>query len=354
MGTSAHKVKLFLIRHGETVDNVAQVYAGRRDSELTNHGYQQATRLGLHFKSLGLRFTHLFSSHLQRAAKTAALIQVAQSAPSVGSDAIHAVPNVVQLPVLMEQDFGFYEGKKWYDKPANTGLSGREHHRQSHTDTPGFVDIEPVESLARRADNFIDLHLLPLFHGAPSATGHVVAIVSHGIMLSILWKRLLLRLPPKSVAFSPELSERVRCRSLEHLGGWSNTGYLELHLQKTMVEDLVSVVIPATPSDLDSRLTGDAPTNTQAEMSRLEDARAKFASTMVGTSSTDDTRSQLATSVVKQLPVRLAHGWTTVIQTMNGRDHLKGLKRTGGGVGSARHDTSQQNVESFFKRRKLG
>jgi hypothetical protein len=39
--------------------------------------------------------------------------------------------------------------------------------------------------------------------------------------------------------------------------------------------------------------------------------------------------------------------------TVNGKDHLKGLKRTGGGVGSSRHDASQKGIESFFKRRKV-
>lgn len=48
-----------------------------------------------------------------------------------------------------------------------------------------------------------------------------------------------------------------------------------------------------------------------------------------------------------------AQGWTTTIMTINGKDHLKGLKRTGGGVGSSRHDASQKGIESFFKRRKV-
>lgn len=50
---------------------------------------------------------------------------------------------------------------------------------------------------------------------------------------------------------------------------------------------------------------------------------------------------------------RTSHDWTTTILTINGKDHLKGLKRTGGGVGSSRHDASQKGIESFFKRRKI-
>lgn len=35
--------------------------------------------------------------------------------------------------------------------------------------------------------------------------------------------------------------------------------------------------------------------------------------------------------------------------TYNGREHLKGLKRTRGGVGSSKHDPKQRKLDSFFK-----
>ncbi|KAM3468559.1 hypothetical protein MY5147_007828, partial [Beauveria neobassiana] len=41
-------MRLLLIRHGETVDNVAGIFAGVRDSALTTHGVLQAGRLGGH------------------------------------------------------------------------------------------------------------------------------------------------------------------------------------------------------------------------------------------------------------------------------------------------------------------
>jgi phage baseplate assembly protein gpV len=60
------------------------------------------------------------------------------------------------------------------------------------------------------------------------------------------------------------------------------------------------------------------------------------------------------TDVALQAPTpHIAHGWNTTILAINGKDHLKGLKRTGGGVGSSRHDTSQKSIETFFKRRKV-
>src|ERR1700733_11210884 len=101
--------------------------AGSRDSELTNHGFQQAALLGRHLIAIGHAFSHIFSSHLQRAFKTAELIREAQiSANSTLPSTTNYVPDVKQLPMLMEQDFGFYEGKLWYQRPPGRKRWGEQ------------------------------------------------------------------------------------------------------------------------------------------------------------------------------------------------------------------------------------
>lgn len=70
-------MRLLLIRHGETVDNVAGVYAGSRDSALTAHGVLQAGRLAAHLAE-HVEVDRMFSSDLQRAAITAQAILDAQ------------------------------------------------------------------------------------------------------------------------------------------------------------------------------------------------------------------------------------------------------------------------------------
>ncbi|KAL6710867.1 hypothetical protein ACN47E_007924 [Coniothyrium glycines] len=175
----ARCMTLFLIRHGETVDNVAGLYAGSRDSELTNHGYQQATRLGVHFKALGLSFTHVFSSQLQRAAKTAEKIREAQLAAAGVESNPRIVPDVVQLPILMEQDFGSMEGKKFFERSIDYKTTGKEQHRQANKSSVEFVDVESKEVMARRADQFLNEHFLPLLRDDTETADFVVAIVSH-------------------------------------------------------------------------------------------------------------------------------------------------------------------------------
>jgi broad specificity phosphatase PhoE len=307
--------------------------AGSKDSALTNHGYQQATRLGQHLSALGWSFTHIFSSHLQRAAKTAGLIREAQLAPVADNGSPRIVPDVVQLPVLMEQDFGFYEGKKFHERLPEGKMPGHEHQRQVHKGDDGFLDVESKESLAKRADAFLDVHLMPIIQASTEHTQQVIAVVSHGIMLSALWKRLLKRLPPHSVSLSAELAATPR-PSLEHLGGWSNTGYLELYMtQGSVLEPAATATETHNPNVTMSQ---------RAPAPSIDMALCPPARNIVSPAVTFQSDSP-----------RIVHGWTTVIETINGKAHLQTLKRTGGGVGSSRHDASQRNIDSFFKRRKL-
>jgi hypothetical protein len=271
--------------------------------------------------------------------KTAGLIREAQLAPVADNGSPRTVPGVVQLPVLMEQDFGFYEGKKFHERPADSKMTGHEHHRLAHKNDEGFVDVESKESLARRADSFLDEHLIPIMHKATEQTQQVIAVVSHGIMLSALWKRLLLRLPPRSVTLSAELVATPP-PSLEHLGGWSNTGYLELYMTQQPVQDAAVALEPPVPA---------AATDDQYALLPQITLVSPIPMAL------DPSTGSVPASVVTSQPqsASIASSWSMVIETINGKDHLQTLKRTRGGVGSSRHDPSQRNIDSFFKRRKV-
>ena len=328
--------------------------AGSRDSALTNHGYQQATRLGLHFKTLGLSFTHLFSSHLQRAAKTAGLIREAQLPQKNNNEGAEDVPAVTQLRILMEQDFGDLEGKKRTDIQAE--LQNR----------PGFVAVETKDAIGQRAETFLDEYLLPLLGNTAGSEDLTIAIVSHGIFLSTLWKRLLRRLTAKSITLSPDLSSTAR-PSLEHLGGWSNTGYLELRMMRDGIEKsspkadaAVSATLkPDVSRPMDSKTDdtiGAVEVPQQAVPETTSEVEVSQAPHEAAANDVDATPAAAASTTPtpsRSSKLSSVDGWIRTIMTINGKDHLKGLKRTGGGVGSSRHDASQKGIESFFKRRKV-
>ena len=273
---------------------------------MTIHGYLQADRLGRYLAATGLEFTNIFSSDLQRAAKTASAIRHSQQ--KVYGDS--GLPSVKRLPILREQDFGYYEGKPFYARLKDSRRAGKDHHRVQHMNDPNFKDVESKESMTVRMDEFLDEHLVPLLKRL-SKKEPTVAIVSHGIILASLWRCILKTFEARSVKLKPGLAVGSGdYKTLEYLGGWSNTGYLELDIQKSSLANTIDSVDAIHSSR-------------ESSMKQLKESK----------------------------PATL-EGWKMTIKIVNGKEHLKGLKRTGGGVGSSKYDESQRKIESFFVSRK--
>jgi broad specificity phosphatase PhoE len=282
--------------------------------------------------------THIYASPLTRTSKTAEAIRKAQAVAN--PDASPPPPNIVKVPELIEQDFGYYEGKSFQSRSADSKMTGRETHREKHKDDPGFVDVESKESMAKRADCFLDDHLLPLFDTDATSNEHVVAVVSHGILLSNLWRRLLLRLPRRSLTIAPEVTAVRGNLVLEHLGGWSNTGYLRLEVRR---DD------PETDPDATAK-KNEAPE--AVDISPTPVSPSKDASVPSDTleGKAPEAKPEVASSTCK--PKNLT-GYSTTILDVDSKQHLAGLKRQRGGTGRSAHDESQKKLDGFFKKQRV-
>jgi len=93
--------QLVLVRHGETLHNAAGVVQGWGDSELSDRGREQVTRLAQRLESF--RPDVIFSSSLQRALTTAQA-----SAKITGLE-------VRILDELREMNYGRWEGQKFLE-----------------------------------------------------------------------------------------------------------------------------------------------------------------------------------------------------------------------------------------------
>ncbi|KAM7206449.1 phosphoglycerate mutase [Naviculisporaceae sp. PSN 640] len=276
-------MRLFLIRHGETVDNVAGIYAGVRDSPLTAHGVLQAKRLATY---LAIRSStigpvqYVFSSDLQRAADTAQAIVDAQiSTVADKAPTGYEHPRVVKTSDLRERNFGSAEGKR-FGAPRD--------------------DAETHDEMRVRAERFINVHLGPLLNDLvlgvkPAAS---VVVVSHGILLNSLLRVLLERYAPSEL--SRLAMAGPAAGQAAYLASWNNTGYLEAAIGTSS--------LPPGASSIG--LSRAAP-------------------------------SMAASPVVPFVTLRVAR--------VNAVDHLDGLKKTRGGIGSAQFDRRQRTVDSFFR-----
>ncbi|MDD5251855.1 MAG: histidine phosphatase family protein [Patescibacteria group bacterium] len=96
--------RVLLVRHGQDTDNAAGVLNGRRDTELTELGREQAHQVAAKLKGEGIEI--IYSSPLKRAYETAQII-----ARELGVDEVIADEH------LVERDFGVLTGKSGADIP---------------------------------------------------------------------------------------------------------------------------------------------------------------------------------------------------------------------------------------------
>ena len=123
--------KLFLARHGDTAWTDSHQHTGRTDLPLNERGEEHARQLGERLR--GFSFVGVFTSPLQRAAKTCEL---------AGFGAVAEVD-----PDLTEWDYGRFEGTLTRDILKDR--PGWELYRD------GCPEGESPEDVASRADRFI-------------------------------------------------------------------------------------------------------------------------------------------------------------------------------------------------------
>ncbi|CAG8144746.1 unnamed protein product [Penicillium olsonii] len=152
----------------------------------------------------------------------------------------------------------------------------------------GWKNCESDISMKSRVETFFDEHLQSMLDlDADDYEGNqVVIIVAHGIILRVFWNYLLGLFYPENVVF--DIQDYSTKLEETFRPSWSNTGFLDLLI-----------------SPLGPKLEG--------------------------------------------LPQFTLGGWQMKVQASNYTNHLHGLRRTKGGIGSAAHDRKQKQIKDFFR-----
>jgi hypothetical protein len=193
----------------------------------------------------------------------------------------------------------------------------------SEKQSSSYQEQESQASITMRATIFLNEYIFPLLH-SEQITGQkeVVAVISHGILLSVLWKTLSGLFLPQCISLGPD-AHVLPGITLEYVPGLSNTGYLELDILP--VENMCLAVVPLAPRSA----SYDVLVN---DWTKLPHYTMKSSPSENGSS--------------KSSPLT---DWQMVVVTVNGRQHLSNLKRTRG-VGSTKHDKRQKRIENFFNK----
>ncbi|GAA5908480.1 hypothetical protein JCM6882_001278 [Rhodosporidiobolus microsporus] len=363
-------VIITLVRHGESKDNLTALWAGQRDAPLTNHGYNQATRLGEAFKDVPI--TAIYASDLKRANTTARKVWEANQ---VGDK-----PPFTTSPLLREQFFGEAEGAPWDAGRYSSAHLPWEDHRAFRL----APNAESLNDVAHRADlvlrHFVIPHVLSTA-SVPSSSStfeggqHHILLVAHGIWLS-------------EMLFALKRAGDPTIRFVKQ-GGYQNTAWsrIEVELDDSPLgehelspEEKGAAGAPEPPKGAEftspaapSEAAPNPPKS--AEPSRAGtpaggEANTVPSSATTTTSRTSTDRPPLPEEIRALLPTlppipprdaALPPPWAHAddfsvpppklrhrVVAFNQGEHLVGLKRTGAGVESGEWDEKQRGLKEFF------
>ena len=128
---------IYIIRHGQTEKNKANVLQGRSDVPLNEAGRQQAEEVRDRFREAGISFDLVYTSPLIRAVQTAEIIA-------------GGTPQIVDER-LIEMDYGPYEGMD-LSNPAPEVLT----FFRDFVHNPAPDGMEPLQAVVARLGTFLE------------------------------------------------------------------------------------------------------------------------------------------------------------------------------------------------------
>lgn len=161
---------IYFIRHGETVANEQNYFAGKMDVELTELGKSQARQAGLYLQQRSLKFDEVHVSTLKRAQETA---QIALSQSGQEN-----IPTFISEK-LMERDFGEFTTNNKNLLRKTKGYTWYEDILHSPDHCP--LDAESFHELYGRVEEYYRTVLRPR-----ADSGKDILVVSHKYVVEML------------------------------------------------------------------------------------------------------------------------------------------------------------------------
>lgn len=220
---------LYLIRHGETVDNVAQIMQGQTQGCLTEHGREQAEEVAARLAEE--KIDAIVSSDLRRAIQTAEIISTR-----------HGLP-VSVTPLLRERDWGSFTGRYIPDLK----------------DEVWPEDIESLDCLLERAQRFLEYIMT-------NYEGQTVVAVGHGIVNKAI-QAVFYHKPMNQIQRMSNAEVRVLCLS--------TTAEVSTTAVTSMASTTVTSTTEAASSVTAGSMTATAETSTGSMATAADTATAE-------------------------------------------------------------------------------
>jgi 2,3-bisphosphoglycerate-dependent phosphoglycerate mutase len=166
--------KLVLVRHGQSQWNLENRFTGWVDVPLTDQGRAEAKRAGELLKTAGLRFTKAYTSELQRAEDTLAIVLEVLGQTGLPTERDKA---------LNERHYGELQGLNKDETRAKFGKEQVHIWRRSYDIPP--PGGESLKDTAARTLPYFESKILP-----DVCKGDTVIVAAHGNSLRSIVMRL--------------------------------------------------------------------------------------------------------------------------------------------------------------------
>ena len=166
--------QLVLVRHGQSEWNEKNLFTGWRDPDLTQQGVDEARAAGRALKAAGAQFDLGYTSGLQRAQKSCALLLKEQGQTELP---------VTRHEALNERDYGDLSGLNKDDAREKWGADQVHIWRRSFDIPP--PGGESLKNTAERVLPYFDAEIMPLLKA-----GKNILVAAHGNSLRALVMQL--------------------------------------------------------------------------------------------------------------------------------------------------------------------
>ena len=166
--------QLVLVRHGQSEWNEKNLFTGWRDPDLTQQGVDEARAAGRALRAADAQFDLGYTSGLQRAQKTCALLLEEQGQTELP---------VTRHEALNDRDYGDLSGLNKDDAREKWGADQVHIWRRSFDIPP--PGGESLKNTAERVLPYFDAEIMPLLKA-----GKNILVAAHGNSLRALVMRL--------------------------------------------------------------------------------------------------------------------------------------------------------------------
>ena len=159
---------IYIVRHGETEENLQRILQGHMPGTLTEQGKEQVQRAAEQLSKEGVKFTRIVSSDLKRAMDSAQIIADTLNLP------------IIPMEILRERDWGKFTGMSIADAMDKYRVDGKWVFPEGTTETEEGIYERANKALVELQKQFADETIIAIWREHPrTRLSEIVELRSH-------------------------------------------------------------------------------------------------------------------------------------------------------------------------------